>query len=227
MLGRRRRPLLLLAVAGSAAAALLAPWRSTSGTFVEPSAGAVPASPERTREVSRRVVLPWGAAAAAGLIGSSPRHGESGVTKAWGTNMGDEDTIHLGGVEWEDIKVGKGATPKVGQLIAIDFTVKCTVREREITVEDTKGTAKDYRWGVGQLLAGIDEGIKGMRTGGERRMRIPGNLAFGNRAVPAAVGRPAVPANTPVEAVVKLVFIPGADDVYELEQDPFDTAKKM
>merc|ERR1712187_133812 len=107
-----------------------------------------------------------------------------------------------------------GATPKIGNLVGIDFKVKCVVKERDITIDDTKGNSRDFRFGIAQMMPGMDEGIRGMRTGGTRRLQIPGRLAFGNKAIPAAVGRPSVPAMTPVEVEVTLNFIPGADDVY-------------
>lgn len=168
---------------------------------------------------SRREVMRWMPAAAA-VGGAAPSFGASGVTKAWGTRPdGDEDTLHTGGVEWEDIKVGTGATPKVGQLVAINFKATADLKEREVTVEDTKGTAKDFRFGIGQMLPGMDEGVMGMRTGGKRRMKIPGELAFGPKAVPAAIGRPSIPSFTPLEVEVTLEFIPGADSVYEYGQE--------
>jgi len=183
--------------------------------------------PANSQQLSRSAALRILPAVAIGAAGSAPTFAagelQTGTTKAWGTfSSGEPDTFHTGGVEWEDIKVGKGATPQKGDLIAIDLVVKAYIREKEIIVDDSKDTPRDYRWGVGQLPAGIDEGIEGMRTGGVRLMRIPGNLAFGNKAIPAAVGRPGVPANTPLEATITLKFIPGLDDVYEAETDITD-----
>ena len=87
---------------------------------------------------------------------SKPSLAESGTTTAWKTRPdGGEDEIHTGGVEWEDIKVGTGATPQIGDQIGVRYVLKAYVREREVVVEDlTKGKAKDFRFGVGQLLPG-------------------------------------------------------------------------
>ncbi|CAE7290890.1 FKBP16-3 [Symbiodinium natans] len=147
---------------------------------------------------------------------AGPSHAEKGVTTAWKTTpAGDEDEIHTGGVEWEDVKVGTGSTPQIGDQIGIQYQIKAFVREREITVEDTKGKARDFRFGTGQMLPGMDEGIRGMKTGGVRKMRIPGNLAFGEKGLPSAPGRAALPPYSPVEATVTLDFIPGSDAVYD------------
>mmetsp|Transcript_15060 Transcript_15060/g.47272 ORF Transcript_15060/g.47272 Transcript_15060/m.47272 type:complete len:212 (-) Transcript_15060:45-680(-) len=175
--------------------------------FAAPSRGA-------GEEVSRAAAVRLLPGLAAGLA-AAPGRAESGTTTAWGTRPdGSPDEIHTGGVEWEDIKVGTGSSPKIGDLIAVEFTAKAYLKEREITIDNTKGKPRDYRFGIGQMVPGMDEGVRGMKTGGTRKLRIPGRLAFGNRAVPAAPGRPALPANTPIEVMVTLQFIPGADDVY-------------
>lgn len=179
--------------------------------FVQPTEGG-------RIEVQRREIFRLGGAAAA-VAGASPSFGDSGVTQPWGKRPdGSEDDFHTGGVEWEDIKVGTGATPKSGDLIAIEYKITAVVRERDIVVDDTKGKSTDFRFGVGQLIAGMDEGILGMKTGGERKLSIPGSLSFQER-LPQVKGRIAVPAFTPLEAVVKLNFIPGSDEVYEFGAD--------
>jgi len=155
------------------------------------------------------VIASMGAAAA-------PSFAKSGVTTAWKTRPdGSDDEFHMGGVEWEDIVKGTGSTPKIGQQIAIDFQINATVNEREIIIDETKDKPRDFRFGVGQMIAGFDEGVLGMKTGGVRKLKIPGRLAFGEKAVPPAPGRPGIPKMTDVVAVVSLVFIPGADDVYQ------------
>lgn len=71
-----------------------------------------------------------------------------------------------------------------------------------------KGYNYDIRVGTGQVIQGLDEGLLGMRTGGIRRLYIPGNLAF-PKGLASAAGRPRVPPATPVVFDVQLVFIPG------------------
>lgn len=45
-----------------------------------------------------------------------------------------------------------------------------------------------YRVGTGSVIAGLDEGLLSMRSGGQRRLYIPGELSFQKRLV-AAPGR--------------------------------------
>mmetsp|Transcript_20393 Transcript_20393/g.70660 ORF Transcript_20393/g.70660 Transcript_20393/m.70660 type:complete len:224 (-) Transcript_20393:152-823(-) len=183
--------------------------------FTEPSVVQRQLPEAVSRSAALRRLWLGAAAASPSLVGAAPSFGLSGVTAPWGTDPnGGEDTLHTGGVEWEDVKVGTGSTPKIGDLVAIQFTCTANIRERELTIDDTNGKARDYRFGVGQMLAGMDEGLLGMRTGGQRRLKIPGKLAFGSKAVPAGTGRPSIPAYTPVEVLVSLDFIPGSDEVY-------------
>jgi peptidylprolyl isomerase len=67
------------------------------------------------------------------------------------------------------------------------------------------------RFGVGQVVQGLDEGLKTMKVGGIRRLYVPGPLAF-PKGLSAAAGRPRVPPSSPVIFDVQLLYIPGFDD---------------
>lgn len=61
------------------------------------------------------------------------------------------------------------------------------------------------------MIPGLDEGLATMRTGGIRRLYIPGPLAF-PKGLPSAPGRPRIPPGSPVVFDVQLVYIPGFED---------------
>jgi FKBP-type peptidyl-prolyl cis-trans isomerase len=89
-----------------------------------------------------------------------------------------------------DVKIGTGAEATSGKTITVNYTgwVYST------SAADHHGTQFDssrdvgrqpfvFVLGVGQVIAGWDQGVTGMRAGGQRTLVIPPNLAYGNRSM--------------------------------------------
>ena len=55
--------------------------------------------------------------------------------------------------------------------------------------------------GAGEVIAGWDQGLVGMKTGGKRKLLIPSDLAYGPN------GSGPIPPNTPLAFEVELVSI--------------------
>lgn len=114
------------------------------------------------------------------------------------------------GLQYVDIVKGVGASPPKGYQVTVDY-VAMTPEGRVFDSSLEKGYPYQIRVGAGQVVAGLDEALLTMQTGGVRRLYIPGNLAF-PKGLPAAAGRPRVPPSSPVVFDVKLLYIPGISD---------------
>ncbi len=77
----------------------------------------------------------------------------------------------------QDEVVGTGDTAMAGDTITVDYTG----RLQDGTVFDTSiGKAPfTFQLGAGQVIAGWDQGVQGMKVGGKRILIIPPTLAYG------------------------------------------------
>ena len=83
-----------------------------------------------------------------------------------------------------DLVVGTGAAAASGNLVTVAYTGWL----HDSTRPDAKGTQFDsnlnfqFRLGNGSVIRGWDVGVVGMRVGGQRRLVIPPDLAYGNNS---------------------------------------------
>jgi len=82
-----------------------------------------------------------------------------------------------------DLTTGNGATAVTGNRVTVSYTGWLYDTSRP----DGKGRSFDsstsftFTIGAGQVIAGWDQGVPGMRVGGQRRLILPPNLAYGSR----------------------------------------------
>jgi FKBP-type peptidyl-prolyl cis-trans isomerase 2 len=85
------------------------------------------------------------------------------------------------GLQYRDTKVG-GAVARAGQTVRVHYVGS----SRNGTVFDSSrdvrpgrnGSPFEFRLGNREVIAGWDEGVAGMRVGGQRTLIIPANLAY-------------------------------------------------
>jgi FKBP-type peptidyl-prolyl cis-trans isomerase len=83
-----------------------------------------------------------------------------------------------------DVIVGTGATATQGRTIMVSYTGWLY----DPAMPESKGTQFDantgfsFQLGVGRVIQGWDQGVVGMRIGGQRRLIIPPNLGYGSQA---------------------------------------------
>lgn len=82
------------------------------------------------------------------------------------------------GLQYNDITVGKGATPQAGQTVTVHYTGTLENGQKFDSSRD-RGQPFSFVLGRGQVIKGWDEGLSTMRVGGRRWLRIPGSLAYG------------------------------------------------
>lgn len=84
-----------------------------------------------------------------------------------------------------DLREGTGATATQGRTVMVAYTGWLY----DPTKPESKGTQFDsstnfsFQLGVGRVIAGWDQGVIGMKVGGQRRLVIPPNLGYGSQMV--------------------------------------------
>jgi peptidylprolyl isomerase len=81
----------------------------------------------------------------------------------------------------EDITVGEGDEAKPGQYVSVHYVGVAHSSGKEFDASYNRGEAFQFPLGGGQVIAGWDEGVAGMRVGGRRRLTIPPHKAYGDR----------------------------------------------
>lgn len=81
----------------------------------------------------------------------------------------------------EDIKVGTGdAVVATGNTVVVHYTGRLQSGE-EFDSSRPRGEAFTFTVGEGRVIPGWEQGLLGMKVGGERILVIPPDLAYGNR----------------------------------------------
>lgn len=93
------------------------------------------------------------------------------------------------GLAIEDLSCGSGRVVAQGDSVTVSYVGTLADGTRFDSSSDHGGPIT-FRLGAGQVIPGWDEGIKGMRTGGTRRLLVPPELALRSSGSP-----PRVPGN--------------------------------
>lgn len=125
--------------------------------------GATPATAEPTATV---------------LIDATATIASTAVSSGAAPTLSDGATTTDSGLMYEDLTVGDGAEAMTGSRVTVHYTGYL----QDGTVFDSsldRGDPFTFALGTGNVIPGWDEGVTGMKVGGQRRLVIPADLAYG------------------------------------------------
>ena len=89
------------------------------------------------------------------------------------------------GLQYEDTTVGEGAEATAGQFVTVHYTgwLRNDDGSQGAKFDSSKDRNDPFQFalGAGHVIRGWDEGVQGMKVGGQRRLTIPASLGYGAR----------------------------------------------
>jgi FKBP-type peptidyl-prolyl cis-trans isomerase FkpA len=111
------------------------------------------------------------------------------------------------GLQMEDTLVGGGDEARRGQQVTVHYTGWLWVNGQQGAKFDSSHDRRDpfeFTLGAGMVIRGWDEGVAGMKIGGQRTLIIPANLGYGARGAGGVI-----PPNATLKFNVELIAIKG------------------
>ena len=108
------------------------------------------------------------------------------------------------GLKYTDTKTGDGAAATPGNKVSVHYTgwlYNNGAKGAKFDSSVDRGQPFQFTLGAHQVIAGWDEGVAGMKVGGQRKLIIPPDLAYGKK------GNAAIPPDSILYFDVELVDI--------------------
>ena len=84
------------------------------------------------------------------------------------------------GLQYEDTQVGTGPEAAAGRTVEVHYTGTLADGTKFDSSRD-RNRPFAFKLGAGQVIKGWDEGVAGMKVGGQRTLVIPPQMAYGER----------------------------------------------
>jgi peptidylprolyl isomerase len=84
-------------------------------------------------------------------------------------------------LEITDIWEGDGPVASAGDRVTVHYVGVAHSTGEEFDASWNRGEPLSFQLGAGQVIAGWDQGVQGMKVGGRRQLIIPPGLAYGDR----------------------------------------------
>jgi len=85
-----------------------------------------------------------------------------------------------------DERVGTGEEATVGKKVTVNYLGTLTDGTKFDSSYD-RGTPFSFSLGAGEVIAGWDQGVAGMKVGGKRKLTIPSSLGYGAQGIPGVI----------------------------------------
>jgi len=141
--------------------------------LVKPKVTTAPTNEESSAQNYSNMQLPASSSDNSGSANASTRDNPNNQTKM------DQVKIDI-------LKQGTGAESKNGDTLTVDY-VGTLEDGTKFDSSIDRGTPFSFTLGVGQVIAGWDEGMVGMKIGEERKLTIPSSLGYGARGVSGVI----------------------------------------
>jgi len=89
-------------------------------------------------------------------------------------------------LKYHDFTVGDGAEATAGDNVTVHYRGWLT-DDTQFDASYDRNEPFTFRLGAGEVIEGWDEGVDGMRVGGERQLVIPPELGYGERGAGDAI----------------------------------------
>ena len=96
-------------------------------------------------------------------------------------------TTTASGLQYDDTVLGSGEQAAAGQRVSVHYTgwlydpTADKSRGRKFDSSKDRDDPFNFHLGAGQVIKGWDEGVQGMKVGGQRVLTIPADLGYGAR----------------------------------------------
>jgi peptidylprolyl isomerase len=88
----------------------------------------------------------------------------------------------------KDIVKGTGKTATKGSMITVKYVGVAYSTGKQFDASWDRGQDFPFTLGGGNVIAGWDQGLEGMKVGGRRELVIPADKAYGQAGSPPAIG---------------------------------------
>ncbi|WP_345526205.1 FKBP-type peptidyl-prolyl cis-trans isomerase [Nocardioides endophyticus] len=86
-----------------------------------------------------------------------------------------------------EITEGGGDEATAGSTVSVHYVGVAHSTGEEFDASYNRGAPLQFRLGIGQVIAGWDQGVQGMKVGGRRQLVIPPHLGYGDRGAGGAI----------------------------------------